>query len=120
DAAHDLRRDKASRIGARQLRRGAAIVLARAIAFEAQKSPHALSHRTSTQVVFRHTKSREIFSGQIDSTAPQINADVANDVRQLQRHAEASRVVAACDVGVAEDLEADETDGRCDAPAVLR
>src|SRR5216117_3742896 len=72
------------------------------------------------EILRAHPGGPEVLLRDVDPAAAGIGADVADDVGELQRHAEAHRVLARARVGVAEDLDAAQAHGRGHAVAVRR
>src|SRR5207245_6173404 len=70
------------------------------------------------QILLADAELLEVLPGDVDPPGPRVDADVAHDVRELQRGAELHRVVARARIGVAEDLDAAEADRRGAAVAV--
>jgi hypothetical protein len=64
------------------------------------------------QILDGHAELPQILLRQVDPAAARVGADVANDVRQLERRAQVDRVLARPRIGVAKDLDAAEADGR--------
>jgi hypothetical protein len=64
------------------------------------------------QILDGHAELPQILLRQVDSPVARVGADVANDIRQLERRAQVNRVLARTRIGVAEDLDAAEADGR--------
>ena len=71
------------------------------------------------QVVFAAAVGTEILLRNVDATLLEIAPHVAQDVGQLQGDAEVDRVLLRRRLAAAEDVEADEPDGRRHANAVL-
>src|SRR5262249_10938091 len=102
DAAHDLGGHETAGVDTRQLRRRATIEVAGTVAFETQQGRNRVGDDTASQIGLVHTEPTQIFHRQVDATATEIDADVSNDVRQLERHAETLRVGLRALIAVAE------------------
>ena len=118
DAAHDLGGHEPARLGRRHGLRGRVEKLPGPHALVGKQAPHRLGHLAGANVVFGHAEAREIFLRQVDPSVGEVDADVADDVGQLQREPEVERIVARPRVAAPEDLDADQSDRRGHATAV--
>src|SRR6267142_4472027 len=118
DAAHDLRGHERARVGRGKGRPRRRVLLARARGLGGHEADEGIAVAAGPQVFRTHAEGPEILLWNVDAAAARVGADVADDVGELQRQAEADRVVAGAWVGVAEDLDAAEPHRRGHAIAV--
>src|SRR2546422_635801 len=120
DAPHDPRRHERARVGRGKRRPRPGVVLARARGLGGHEAYEGLAVAADLEILRAHPGGPEVLLRDVDPAAAGIGADVADDVGELQRHAEAHRVLVRARVGVAEDLDAAQAHGRGHAVAVRR
>src|SRR2546425_393410 len=99
DAAHDLRRHERARVGRGKRRPRPGVVLARARGLGGHEAYEGVAVAADLEILRAHPGGPEILLRDVDPAAAGIGADVADDVGELQRHAEAHRVLARARVG---------------------
>ena len=118
DPAHDLGGDQRAgidpwkRVVSRAVERVSASGLMRHQAHELGVATPRL------QIVRGDAERPEVVLRDVDTAATGIGADVADDIRQLERDAEVHRVVTSVAVGITEDLNGCQPHGGGDAIAV--
>ena len=117
--AHDLGGDEAPAIGRRQSPRRFRVVEARALALEPQQLLTAGVSRPAARSSSVTPKSREIFGRKIDAAARRSAATSRMMLVSCSAIPRSDGVGARRGIAVAEDLDADQSDRRRDAPAVL-
>ncbi len=120
DRAHDACRHEPPLVVARQRRSGFAIELPRPVDLERQQLADVFGHDAGPEIGLGASETLKILAWECTSRPrSQIGRHVADDIGQLQRDAEIDRVVARLQIAIAENLDADQPDGRRHAQAVL-
>ena len=103
----------------RQGRLGGAVVRVRAVGLEAHQPDERRRVPPAGELVLRVPEPPDLVERQVDAAPLGVRAEVAHDVRQLERDAQVDRVVPGPGVRVAEDLDAGQTDRPRHPVAVL-
>src|SRR5262249_52206912 len=118
DEAHRLGGRERDAILGRERRRSSQIVSACPATLESHQGSDASRVVAAEDVVLAAVEAPQVLERQIDAAAAAVLRDVAQYVGELKGDAEVDRVVARARVAMAEDLDAEEADGRGDAVAV--
>ena len=112
-------RDQAAPVGRRQGRLGGPVVRVRAVGLEAHQPDERRRVPPVDELVLGVPEPPDLVERQVDAAPLGVRAEVAHDVRQLERDSQVDRVVPGPRVRVAEDLDAGQTDRPRHPVAVL-
>src|SRR5205823_8977780 len=112
DPSHDLGRDERTRVHRRKARLRRPIEPPRPVRLMAHELHELLGVPAGLEILDGHAELPQIVLRQVDPPAARVGADIADDVRELERRAHVDRVLARPRIGVAEDLDTAEPDRR--------
>src|SRR4029453_9583156 len=110
DAPHDLRRHQRAGVSRRPGVSRGPVELPGPRRLVAHEAHELVAVASGPQILRGHSELPEVFLRNIHAAGAGVGADVAHDVRELERRAEVHRVLARARIRVAEDLDAAETD----------
>src|SRR5262245_48291542 len=119
DEPHGLRRCQGAAVLGREGPAGAQVVRARPPALEGHQRTDARRVASREELLLVAGEARQVVEREVEPPAGGVLGDVAQDVRELECDAEIAGVVGCGGVPAAEDLDAQEPDGRGHQVAVL-